>query len=142
MKQKEHITAFYLETLLLIMVFVGIILVLTQIFGLARTRSSDAKDKTSAVCLCQNAAESFSAASSRKELLSLLNEKDNARETGENMLECRYDKTMHPDPQGDLAVTIHWDIRGKMRYGTIETKEADRTIYSLDTAVCDGEEWQ
>ena len=142
MKQKEHITAFYLETLLLIMVFVGIILVLTQIFGLARSRSSEAKDKTSAVCLCQNAAEAFSASSSSEELLSLLNEKDNAGKSGDNMLECRYDKNMRPDPQGELVVTIRWDINGKMRYGTIETREADRTIYSLKTAVCDGEEWQ
>ena len=32
--RKQQITAFYLETLLLIVVFVGIILVLTRVFGI------------------------------------------------------------------------------------------------------------
>ena len=39
MKRNGHITAFYLETLLLIVVFIGIILVLTQVFGLGRVQS-------------------------------------------------------------------------------------------------------
>ena len=36
MKRNGQITAFYLETLLLIVVFIAIILVLTQVFGLAQ----------------------------------------------------------------------------------------------------------
>ena len=43
MKKQEHITAFYVETLLLILVFIAIILVLTHVFGLGKVQSSRAK---------------------------------------------------------------------------------------------------
>ena len=36
MKRNGQITAFYFETLLLIVVFLSIILVLTQVFGMTR----------------------------------------------------------------------------------------------------------
>ena len=57
MKKNGPITAFYLETLLLIVVFIGIILVLTQVFGLSRTQSREARRLTDAVILAQNGAE-------------------------------------------------------------------------------------
>ena len=63
MKKNGHITAFYLETLLLIVVFIGIILILTQVFGLGRVQSVEAGRLTDAVILAQNAAEAVSAAS-------------------------------------------------------------------------------
>ena len=46
MKKNGHITAFYLETLLLIVVFIGINLILTQVFGLGRVQSVEAKRLT------------------------------------------------------------------------------------------------
>ena len=57
MKQKRHITGFYIETLLLILVFVSIILVITNIFGMARVSSARARHLTTAVALAQNTAE-------------------------------------------------------------------------------------
>ena len=57
MKKNGHITGFYLETLLLIVVFIAIILVLTQVFGLAQVQSVRAKQLTEAVTLAGNAAE-------------------------------------------------------------------------------------
>ena len=51
MKKNGHITGFYLETLLLIVVFIAIILVLTQVFGLAQVQSVRAKQLTEAVTL-------------------------------------------------------------------------------------------
>ena len=51
MKRNHAVTAFYLETLLLIVVFLGIILVLTQVFGLARIQSASARQLTEAVTL-------------------------------------------------------------------------------------------
>ena len=45
MRRHEHITAFYIETLLLIVVFVSIILVLTGVFGLSRRRRGKAFDQ-------------------------------------------------------------------------------------------------
>ena len=57
MKKHSHITGFYLETLMLIVVFVLIILVLTQVFGLAQMQSTRAKHLNGAVVLAQTAAE-------------------------------------------------------------------------------------
>ena len=61
---KKHITSFYAETLILILVFVAVILTLTQVFGLAKKQSEEAKLLTSAVTLAQNAAEALSVSAS------------------------------------------------------------------------------
>ena len=45
MKRNGQITAFYFETLLLIVVFLAIILVLTQVFGLARQQTAAARPR-------------------------------------------------------------------------------------------------
>ena len=62
MKRNGHITAFYLETLMLVVVFLGIILILTRIFGIGRVQGSEAAHLSRAVTLAQNAAEAISAA--------------------------------------------------------------------------------
>ena len=74
----KRVTSFYVETLILIIVFVAVILALTQVFGLSKKQSEEAKLLTGAVTLAQNAAEAFSAADSAESLLSLLDEGGNA----------------------------------------------------------------
>ena len=56
MKKENHVTAFYIEVLLLTVGLIGIVLVLTQIFALGRHESAEARELTDAVCLAQNAA--------------------------------------------------------------------------------------
>ena len=72
MKKNGQITAFYIEALLLIVVFLAIILVLTQVFGLARQQSIAAGQLTDAVTLAGNAAEAVSASADPDELFHLL----------------------------------------------------------------------
>ena len=79
MKQKRHITGFYIETLLLIVVFISIILVITNIFGLARVRSAQARHLTKAVTLAQNAAEAAAASTSIDEAAAILDENGNVK---------------------------------------------------------------
>ena len=57
MKKKGHITAFYIETLVMITVVIGILLVLSQIMGLSRKQSIRAKRLTEAVTIAQSMAE-------------------------------------------------------------------------------------
>ena len=57
MKQRRHLTAFYLETLIMILVVIGILLVLTQVMGSSRNQSARAKRLTEAVVIAQNTAE-------------------------------------------------------------------------------------
>ena len=107
MKRKGHITAFYLETLLLILVFVAILLVLTSVFGMAKAQSSEAKLLTNAVTLAGNAAEAVSASDREDTLLALLNENENAETMKDTIgVTARYDTEMRPDPDGKLRLDV------------------------------------
>lgn len=137
MKRKQHITAFYLETLLMIVVFISIILVLTRVFGGARARSAEAKRLTAAVTLAQNAAEAVAASADPRELWELLDADGNAvlqedAATGQALVTAVYDADMKPVPlpeevrqaagawsaesllrQGDLVVEAAWNPAGE-----------------------------
>lgn len=136
---KRHITSFYMETLLLIAVFIAIILVLTQVFGMGRAESGEARLLTSAVTLAQNAAEAVSAADSPSSLVWLLDENGNVfYENG--VVEARYTVDMVPAANGALEVDITWTPeereRGTLVSGeiTVRYRGADEPIYTLETA--------
>lgn len=142
--ENRHITGFYLETLLLIAVFVAIILVLTQVFGLGRAQSGQAKLLTNAVTLAQNAAEAVSASDSPETLLSLLDENGNARPGGQSAILASYDADMTPDADGCLTVEVTWepaDREERLVYSTVHVwyEGMDEPVYSLRTAVFLGE---
>ncbi len=117
MRNKEQITAFYLETLVLIAVFISIILVITRIFGIGRAQSSEARLLTNAVTLAQNGAEAVSAAETPEELLALLNENGNAQPmTGSQGVTALYNSSMGADPEGKLRMDVSWEPEaGKIR---------------------------
>lgn len=66
MKKRGEITAFYVETLVMIVVMIGILLVLTRIFGIARGESVRAKHLSEAVTIAQNIEESLQMDTSEK----------------------------------------------------------------------------
>lgn len=126
---KKHITAFYFETLLMILVFVAMILVLSGVFGGARARSAEARHLTKAVDIAGSAAEAVAASKSPEELertLGALGE--TTREDGKLTLrEGEYLTEVTWEPEGELAesvITVFWD---------------GREVYSLATAVFTGE---
>ena len=109
MKKQSHITGFYLETLMLIVVFVLIILVLTQVFGLAQMQSTRAKQLNGAVILAQNAAEAAAASETPEELLKLLNDNDNAVLMADTAgVTACYDSDLSPDAEGSYRVDVTW----------------------------------
>ena len=57
MKRRTQLTAFYLETLIMIVIMIGILLVLTQVLGSSRRQSAQAKRVTEAVTIAQSVAE-------------------------------------------------------------------------------------
>ena len=142
---KKHITSFYVETLILILVFVAVILTLTQVFGMAKKQSEEAKLLTSAVTLAQNAAEalSVSAAESPEALLSLLDEGGNAS-ISNGILTASYDADMTPDPDGLLRVEVEretWILSETYSKGKIRVVRSDTgaEIYSIETVATDFE---
>ena len=136
--KKQHITGFYVETLLLIVVFIAILLVLTQIFGLSKLRSGEAERLTNAVTLAGNAAEVFAEAESPEELAALLNENGNAALMSDTAgVTARYGRDMAPDPEGSLTVEIYWleepdgFVEARIRVLSEGVKEP---VYTLQTA--------
>ena len=141
MKRNGQITAFYIETLLLIVVFLAIILVLTQVFGLARQQTAAARQLTDAVMLAGNAAEAVSISENCEELLSLLTENGNAsaRPDASGVTAC-YDDEKNPDPQGAYRVDVSWRPQ-KTANGTMISSvilvhhgDAEKPVYRLKTA--------
>lgn len=140
--KKQHITAFYLEALLLIVVFIAIILVLTQIFGLGKSQSSRARQLTDAVVLAEKAAEAVSASDSPETLFALLNENGNARPMGDTAgVTAFYGGDTRPDPAGAFRVDVTWlpetGESGILVRSVIEVRcgNAAEPVYRLDTAV-------
>ncbi len=141
MKRNGTTTAFYFETLVMIAVFLAIILVLTQVFALARIQSASAKQLTDAVVLAGNAAEAISYCDDAESLLQLLNEQDNAAAlpNGPGVI-ARYNETLQPDAEGAFCVKVTWQpetaetgslIRSEIR---VLFGEAEREVYRLETA--------
>ena len=94
----EQITAFYLETIVLIVSFVLVILVLTNVFGLGKLESTNAQDLTNAVRLAETAAEAFAAAEGPAELADLLG--------GEPLVTLASTSSQYPVPPRDRLPAI------------------------------------
>ncbi len=140
MKKHSHITGFYLETLMLIVVFLMIILVLTQVFGLAQMQSTKAKRLTGAVILAQNAAEAVSASETPEDLLALLNENDNAFPMTDTAgVTACYDSDLNPAAGGTYRVDVTWLPEeagsGTMIRSVAEVRcdETEAPVYRLET---------
>ena len=141
MNKSRHLTAFYVETLLLTVTLILVALVLTRMFGAGSIQSASAKALTAAVGLAENAAEAMSASESPEELMSYLNENDNAvRE--DNIVTAYYSADLTPASEDDhsFAVSVLWapdPATAGLVNGTITVTDDLRgnEIYSLSTAV-------
>ncbi|MBP5749160.1 MAG: hypothetical protein J6X24_00040 [Firmicutes bacterium] len=169
MKSKhEHTTAFYIETILLIVSFVAVILVLTNVFGLGKLESAKARDLTNAVRLAESSAECFAAAEGPAELTDLLGGEPLVtlasassqypvppRDRLPAMIFACYDKdlVLVPEEGSYYWVSIAWTPEktnapgdSTLAKGVISVYRTGETegepIYSLETKVYIGEEGQ
>ena len=106
--KRRHITGFYIETLVLIVIFVTVVLVLTQIFGVSRNESRSARKLTNAVTLAENAAEAVSASKDPEALVQLLNTDNNARYDEEEGVLVYYGEDLRPSADGNYLVQVGW----------------------------------
>lgn len=142
MKKSNGFTAFYVEALLMIAVFVAIILVLTGVFGRSVAESAGARRLTCAVTLAENTAEIFSVSESEADLLLRLDRAGNASMTEEGdvpTVQARYGADMAPSADGEYAVTVTWEQDGKLVSSHINVRyfvpgEEPVTVYSIETA--------
>ena len=165
----EHITAFYMETILLIVSFLIVILVLTNVFGLGKHESSKARDLTSAVRIAESAAEVFAAAEGPADLADLLGGEPlvtmastssqftvPARDRLPATIFTAYDADLNQVPEEGCAywLTIWWEpVKGTERSGgavlakgtinVYKTADPDSDpIYTLETKAYIQEEGQ
>ena len=143
MKKHRYITAFYLETLLLILVFVIMILMLTRVFGVSRSMTADAELLSNSVCLAQNAAEAVSASDSLEAVSRLLDEGGNTS-ASDGTVDAFYNRDMTPRPVKEigapLRVQITWEPEpgdGNLVHSVITVYGRGRKVpvYQLATAV-------
>lgn len=144
MKKKQHITAFYMEMLVLITVFIVVILILTRVFALSRQQSAKARILTNAVCLAENAAETAAASSDEEAFLALFGREGNAcmlEEDGHKIYQARYDDEMAPAAEGNFLVNVEWmpesGAEGDYVTGriTVYWKGSEEPIYTLETGM-------
>lgn len=133
---KKRITAFYMEMLVLMLVFIGVILLLTHIFALSKAQSGQARVLTRAVTLAENAAELAAASTSRDDLLERLNQADNAALLPDGWLRAQYSRTMAPAITGDYWVEVDWQP-GPLHQVEIRVywQGEEQPVYTLSTAV-------
>lgn len=141
MKEKSATTAFYLETLLLVLAFAAMVLTMARMFGVARARSREAGVLTNAVCLAENAAEAFSASTDPETLAALLDEGGNVRQENGQIV-AGYNTDMSPNVTGEppLRLTVTWESStedARFVTGRIDVRDTAgaAVIYHLDTAV-------
>lgn len=143
-KKKQHITAFYMEMLVLVAVFIVVILILTKVFAMSRQQSAKAEILTNSVCLAENTAEIVAASESEETLLALLEETGNVSvlEAGGNRIFCsRYDNEMRPAAEGSFSVEIEWtpeDAKeGSFVNSTVRVywNGGAEPVYTLETGV-------
>ena len=133
--KRKNITAFYVETLILIIAFVAVILLITSVFGKAKTESTNAKVLTSSVCIAENAAEVFSARPDIEGIAGILG-KGNVIEKSDTKLVLGYDSDMREDPDGVLNLNIQLSEKNDLSYCDIcvINGETGETVYTLKTA--------
>ena len=138
--KRHQLTSFYLEALLLVVIFVAMILVLTGVFGAAKAQSVQAKRLSQAVTLAANAADAVAAADSLEQAAALLDEGGNVRiADGEFDAAYRIDGHADIDGSGALHVIVRWTPSAEdpsLIYSEIAVYARGGTapIYTLDTA--------
>ena len=141
--KKQHITSFYMETLVLALIFIAVILVLTKVFSLSGQMSGRAKVLTNAVHLAENAAEALAASDSLEMLAILLEEDGNVQilqQDGQAVLQARYDEKMKPAADGNFLVEVLWVSEAGNENGltqgviNVSREDSGEQLYMLKTA--------
>lgn len=152
MRGQRSMTAFYLETVLMVIIFAIVLAILSQVFGLARNQSSEAEQLTNAVCLAQNTAEAVSASADAEDLLQLLDEDGNASlqtKEGGAVLTAYYDLQMQPVSEkaaakaGESCLRVETDWQPQQGQGgsyadsriSVYAGDGKTPLYTLDTGV-------
>lgn len=147
MNKDRRQIGFYVETLIMIVVFVTIILMLTGVFIFSKVQSIKAEELNSAVTLAQNTAEAVSLSDDYDEFCQLLNEQHNIKMSDGGKVVACYEKNLNPSANGYYNVETEWNQEdsgsGSLVHAKITVYTGSETpVYSMKTAVYNGEREQ
>ena len=131
-------TAFYVETLLMVVLMLIVSLLIMRVYGAARRDSQKAQQLTNAVMLAENTAE-YAAASDGPEALCGLLGGQMSGSGAAYEITAYYNEDMLPAEGGDYLVCVSWTQQDDLAEVAIRVCLQDEEIYSLDTAVYTGE---
>lgn len=142
-KKSIHLTAFYVETLVMVIAFACVLLILTQIMGTSRKQSSRARHLNEGVRLAQEAAEALSYARSPDELGELLGQDGQAEKLDRDVLTYRTYFDENGLPAVDdwyYSVDTTWEPDADSRRFinstiTVNHKGENAPVYELTTGV-------
>ena len=127
-------TAFYIETLAMVVMLLIVCLVVLRVFGAARADSRRAELLTDSVVLAENAAEMFSVSDSPETLCDLLGGELSVGDGVSSVTAC-YDEDMSPAPDGMLCLRVDWRQEDDLASGIITVTSGGEELYTLETAV-------
>ncbi len=137
MKESNRSISFYVEALMLILVFVVVLVTLARLFGASISNSQSARTLTDAVTLAQNAAEAVSASSDARELARLLAPEGGAK-TDDTQVEVWYNEDLEPDDAGVYLVSATWQPGAedpRLVHSRIRVLRDGQQVYDLDASV-------
>ena len=137
--KRQYLARFCLEALLLVAVFAAMVLVLTGVFGAARTQSLKAKRLTQSVTIASNAAEALYASNGLEQAAALLDANGLVR-TAAGRLEADYrvDGTLCSAGEGALRLYVAQERSASdplLEISRISVCAAgeDEPVYTLET---------
>ena len=136
MNEKKDL-GFRIEMILMLVIFIGVILVLTRVFSLAELQSRRADHLTDAVILASNGAEVFRSAEDEEEICAILNENGNA--VKEDKVRVYYNDELHPESSGSYCLEIGSEKEDGFINAEIAVYYQDELIYELNTGKTDEE---
>ena len=117
----------------MLVISVLVISVCAAAFSKSGTYSRNAKRLSDAVTLAASGAEVFLAAQTQEEMLSILNEADNASAGEADEITARYNDNLEPAADGNMEMVIDWDESDGFAHGTITVYYGNEKIYDLET---------
>ncbi len=131
MKQNRHFS-FYMEVMIMLVVFIAVIVNLSRVFTLSRRQSWQARQLSDAVILASSGAEICASCRSEEELLELL--QDAGAKRSDAGITASFNDRFEMDPSGEMIMEIGWLPEGEKFVETPISISCNGTeIYTLNT---------
>ena len=129
---RERNTGFYLEAIVILLVFILVIHTLVRVYAGSRSASQDAQRLTDAVILASNGAELVLASDTPDKLMEFLKEGNPKQEN--SVITVHFDDTLELAPDGEHELVIDWqETEADFVHAVITVYHRGTEVYTLTT---------